>query len=114
MEWSREFQDVLRRNNIIHRVKEPRDANLMGKLDATQQRLRALLRVKLDGSGEPLWSRRLPGVVDNYNNRLGHEGSFGSTPAEAFGETPQEGTKTNLVISKPCARWPVACSTTPS
>ena len=77
VEWSREFQDVLRRHGIIHRVKEPRDANLMGKLDATQQRLRALLRVKLDGSGEQSWSRRLPGVVDNYNNRLRARGLVG-------------------------------------
>ena len=80
---------MLRRHGIIHRVKEPRDANLMGKLDATQQRLRALLRVKLDGSGEPLWSRRLPGVVDNYNNRL-QMGQMGSNNMGQYGQ--QQGT----------------------
>ena len=51
VEWSKEFLEKLVKYNIIHRVKEPTDANAMGKLDATQQRLRALLRVKVDGSG---------------------------------------------------------------
>ena len=83
VEWSREIQGVLQRYNIIHRVKEPTDANAMGKLDATQQRLRALLRVKVDGSGHKgAWSQRLPGAVEPYNHGLGHEGSFGSRPDE--------------------------------
>ena len=52
VEWSREFKELLEARGIIHRVKEPSDANAMGKLDATQQRLRALLRPNVDGSNK--------------------------------------------------------------
>ena len=45
-EWKGEFEVMLRGLGIIHRIKEPTDMNAMGKLDATQQRLRALLRPK--------------------------------------------------------------------
>ena len=70
----------------------------MGKLDATQQRLRALLRVKVDGSGHTgAWSKRLPGVVNNYNHALGHEGSFGSRPDEVISEKPKEESQDNLL-----------------
>ena len=70
----------------------------MGKLDATQQRLRALLRVKVDGTGgDGPWSKRLPGVLKAYNEKLGHEGSFGSTPQEVIGPTPKKESDTNLL-----------------
>ena len=45
----------------------------MGKLDATQQRLRALLQVTVDGSSDGPWSERLPRVVQTYNERPGHD-----------------------------------------
>ena len=97
-EWKGEFEALLKKRGIIHRQKEPQDANSMGKLDATQQRLRALLRVKVDGSGhQGPWSERLPGVVATYNNLLGHEGSFGSPPVEVIGPTPKEESDTNLL-----------------
>ena len=97
-EWKGEFEALLKKRGIIHRQKEPQDANSMGKLDATQQRLRALLRVKVDGSGhQGPWSERLPGVVATYNNLLGHEGSFGSPPVEVIGPTPTEESDTNLL-----------------
>ena len=98
VEWSREFLEVLADFNIIHRVKEPTDANAMGKLDATQQRLRALLRVKVDGSGHTgAWSERLSGVVETYNHALGHEGSFGSRPDEVISKKPEEESQDNLL-----------------
>ncbi len=70
--WKGEFQAVLERRGITHRIKEPTDASAMGKLDATQQRRRAILLVKVDGGGgkEP-WSQRLPGVVRTYNENWG-------------------------------------------
>ena len=61
VEWSKEFQELLVTEGIFQRVKDPKDANAMGKLDATQQRLRALLRVKLAGSGEKQWVEAAPG-----------------------------------------------------
>ena len=81
----------------------------MGKLDATQQRLRALLRVKVDGSGHTgAWSEWLPGVVETYNHALGHEGSFGSRPDEVISEKPQEESRDNLldfqVMRQPAAQ----------
>ena len=57
----------------------------MAKLDATIQRIKALLiRPVIDaqegdvGDDRP-WSEMLPGVIQNYNERLpGPEGTFGS------------------------------------
>ena len=97
-EWKGEFLEMLKEENIIQRVKQKEDANLMGKLDATQQRLRALLRVKVDGSGgkEP-WSQRLPGVVRTYNEKLGHEGSFGSRPIDVIAKNPKQESDENVL-----------------
>ena len=82
----------------------------MGKLDATQQRLRALLRVKVDGSGHTgAWSERLPGIVRNYNHALGHEGSFGSRPDEVISEKPTEESKDNNEESKEETKDCVLC-----
>jgi hypothetical protein len=98
VEWSREFATLLAERGIIRRPKEPSDANAMGKLDATQNRLRALLRPKVDGSNEKQdWSERLPGIVETYNNRLGHEGSFGSRPKDVISKEPKEDTESNAL-----------------
>ena len=70
----------LEARGIIHRVKQKEDRNAMGKLDATIQRVKALLirpMVDDDGDDRP-WSERLPEIVTTYNKHLGHEGSFGS------------------------------------
>ena len=43
------------------------------------------------------WSERLPMQVHNYNNALGHKGSFGSTPAEVISKEPRRETEDNAL-----------------
>ena len=95
-EWQGDFKEMLARRGIVHRVKQKEDRNAMGKLDATMQQLRAqLMRPAVETPGP--WSARLPEVVRVYNNRLGHEGSFGSPPVDVIGENPREKNEDNVL-----------------
>ena len=97
-EWSGPFLKLLSEREIIRRPKEPSDANAMGKLDATQQSLRAFLKPDVDGSNAKQdWSERLPEIVKTYNERLGHEGSFGSVPKDVISKEPTENTEKNAL-----------------
>jgi hypothetical protein len=86
-EWRGAFTEKLDALGIVRRVKQKEDRQAMAKLDATIQRVKALLiRPVIDAQeGEEAddrpWSEMLPEVIQNYNERLpGPEGTFGSPP----------------------------------
>ena len=69
---------------IAHRMKQKEDRNAMGKIDSTIRHVKALLFKGVAEDTQRDWVARLPGVVETYNKRLGHEGSYGSTPQEVL------------------------------
>ena len=65
-------------------MKQKEDRNAMGKIDSTIRHVKALLFKGVAEDTQRDWVARLPGVVETYNQRLGHEGRFGSTPQEVL------------------------------
>jgi hypothetical protein len=103
-EWRGAFTDQLDALGIVRRVKQKEDRQAMAKLDATIQRVKALLiRPVVDAQeGDPVddrpWSEMLPDVIRNYNERLpGPEGTFGSPPVEVIGDHPEDKREDNVL-----------------
>ena len=89
-EWGGAFKQLLIREDIIHRVKQPEDRNAIGKLDSTVGQIKAILFRGMGERERKSWRTELPELVRQYNNDVGHEGSFGTKPSEVRGPEPTE------------------------
>ena len=62
----------------------------MGKLDSTVGQIKAIVFRGMGERERKSWRAELPEVVRQYNNDVGHEGSFGTKPSEVRGPEPTE------------------------
>ena len=83
-EWQGAFQTLLNSRHIVHRMKQKEHVNAMGKIDSTIRHVKALLFRGLAEDARVDWVAKLPEILETYNKRLGHEGSFGSTPDQVL------------------------------
>ena len=83
-EWQGAFQPLLKERGIAHRMKQKEHINAMGKIDSTIRHVKALIFRGLAETRRIDWAGKLPEILETYNKRLGHEGSFGSTPDQVL------------------------------
>jgi len=96
-EWLGEFEEELKHQRIIRRIKQPEDRNAMGKIDATIGRVKKLLFHGLADRARRSWSGSLADEVKKYNEVLHHEGSFGSKITDIRGPAPDQVREDNVL-----------------
>jgi hypothetical protein len=65
-------------------MKQKEHINAMGKIDSTIRHVKALIFRGLAEAQRIDWAGKLPEILETYNKRLGHEGSYGSTPDQVL------------------------------